>query len=299
VRICYLDESGTAEFTGGTSHFILLGLSIQGETWRTKDTEITTIKQRYGLERAEVHTGWLTRRYLEQERIPGFETMGVAERRNAVQQVRDAMLIKKAALKGPASVAEDRKNYKKTASYIHLTLGERRQLLQDIAAAISRWEDCRLFAECTDKQTFGVTAPRTPPFEEAFEQVVTRFHQYLGDLSPREHGLLVQDHNDTVAWRLTELMRHFHRRGTRWRELPFLVETPLFVDSSLTSMVQVADVCAYALRRYCEKGEANLFDLIFPRFHRSAGRLVGARHYTNRDRPPPGRRCTCRICIEH
>lgn len=299
MRICYLDESGTAELGGGTSHFVLLGLSVQGETWRTKDAEITAIKQRYGLERAEVHTGWLTRRYLEQERIAGFEAMGVADRRNAVQRARDAMLIQKAALKGPASVAEDRKNYKKTASYIHLALEERRQLLRDIAAAIGRWEDCRLFAECTDKRTFGGTTPRTPPFEEAFEQVVTRFHQYLSDLSPQEHGLLVQDHNDTVARRLTELMRLFHQRGTRWRELPFLVETPLFVDSSLTSMVQVADVCAYALRRYCEKEEAEFLNPIFHRFQRSAGRLVGARHYINRDRPPPDRRCVCRICVEH
>jgi hypothetical protein len=172
-----------AVYTGGTSHFVLLGLSIQGETWRTKDAEITTIKRRYGLERAEVHTGWLTRRYLEQERIAGFEAMGVADRRSAVQQARDTMLIKKAALKGPASVAEDRKNYKKTAPYIHLTLAERRQLLRDIALVVRQWDDCRLFAECTDKRTFGGVSPRTPPYEEAFEQVVTRFHQYLGGLA--------------------------------------------------------------------------------------------------------------------
>ncbi|MBI4011386.1 MAG: DUF3800 domain-containing protein [Candidatus Rokubacteria bacterium] len=77
-----------------------------------------------------------------------------------------------------------------------------------------------------------------------------------------------------------------------------MVETPLFVDSTLTSMVQVADVCAYATRRFCENAETALFDVIFPCFNRDAGRLVGMRHYTNRAERS-GYRCTCRICSEH
>jgi hypothetical protein len=56
VRICYLDESGTPELQGGTSHFVLVGLSIQGETWKAKDAEVTAIKRRFGLEREEIHT---------------------------------------------------------------------------------------------------------------------------------------------------------------------------------------------------------------------------------------------------
>jgi len=298
MRFCYLDESGVPELTGGTTHFVLLGLSIQGETWKAKDDEVSRIKRRYGLEHAEIHTGWLTRRYLEQERIPGFEGLGVDDRRVAVQKERDAFLVRKAALHGPAAVANDRKNFNKTRAYIHLTLAERRQLLRDITAAVAGWDDCRLFAECTDKRTFGGLPPRTPPFEEAFGQVVSRFHRFLDDQHPQEHGLLVQDENDTMAARLTHLMRVFHDRGTRWTTLPLIVETPLFVDSKLTSMVQVADVCAYATRRFCELTETELFDVIFPRFHRSGGRLVGVRHYTNRYEPV-GRRCVCRICVEH
>lgn len=89
-------------------------------------------------------------------------------------------------------------------------------------------------------------------------------------------------------------MRVFHERGTRWTDqIRLLVETPLFVDSQLTSLVQVADVCAYAARRFCEKGEAELFNLIFPRFHQAGTRLVGVRHYTGR------RQCTCQICLRH
>jgi len=298
MRFCYLDESGTEQLTGDTSHFVLVGLSIQGESWKAKDAEISTIKQRYGIRGAEVHAGWVARRYLEQERIPDFESLSIADRRLAVQNSRDAFLIKKAALHGTKAVQTDRKNFAKTKPYIHLTLTERRQLLQDICGAVLAWDDCRLFAECTDKRTFGGVAPRTSPFEEAFSQVVSRLHRFLDDQRPREHGLLVQDNNETMAARLTHLMQEFHDRGTRWTQLPLIVETPLFVDSSLTSMVQVADVCAYATRRFCELGETQLFNLIFPKFNRAGNRLVGVRHYTNRE-GPSGRWCACRICSEH
>src|ERR1039457_4092702 len=61
----------------------------------------------------------------------------------------------------------------------------------------------------------------------------------------------------------------------------------------LTVGVQLADLCAYALRRYCENGETDLFDRIWTRFHRVAGHVVGIRHYAR------GKNCTCRICAEH
>jgi hypothetical protein len=61
----------------------------------------------------------------------------------------------------------------------------------------------------------------------------------------------------------TSLMRRFHKRGTLWTRIQRLIETPLFVDSSLTSLVQIADLCGYALRRYLENGERDLFERIF------------------------------------
>jgi len=298
MRFCYLDESGTAELSGPESHFVLLGLSIPGTTWKIKDQEVTLIKRRYGLERAEVHAGWLARRYVEQERIADFENLSTADRRKEVQTRREAILLRKAALRGPASVQGDRKNFAKTAAYIHLTLTERRQLLRDLADKIDSWDDCRLFAECIDKTTFGGRPPRVPPYEEAFEQVVSRFHRFL-EVCGGENGLLLQDQNQTVMRRLTEMMRAFHERGTRWTsQIGLIVETPLFVSSDLTSMVQMADVCAYATRRFCDYRETDLFDRIFSRFNRVGTRLVGVRHYTNRSEAS-GRWCSCRICAEH
>jgi len=49
VYICYIDESGTPEVHGNTSHYVLAGLSVPIWHWRTCEDEITAIKNRYAL----------------------------------------------------------------------------------------------------------------------------------------------------------------------------------------------------------------------------------------------------------
>jgi hypothetical protein len=109
----------------------------------------------------------------------------------------------------------------------------------------------------------------------------------------RAIGLIAHDHDDTSADRLTQLMRHFHASGTMWNNITRIIETPFFVDSRLTVGVQLADLCAYAIRRYCENGEIDLFNRIYPRGHRSGGKTVGMRHYVR------GGGCGCTICTDH
>ena len=88
-------------------------------------------------------------------------------------------------------------------------------------------------------------------------------------------------------------MKGFHFRGTLWTTIKHIIETPLFVDSQLTSMVQISDLCAYALRRYLENGEEELFDLIFTRADRKGGVAVGVRHFAD------PLICECKICEGH
>jgi hypothetical protein len=47
MYLCYIDESGTPEIPGNTSHFILAGLSIPIWHWRSADRGITMILRRY------------------------------------------------------------------------------------------------------------------------------------------------------------------------------------------------------------------------------------------------------------
>lgn len=294
MHLCYIDESGVPEVGRGTSHFVLLGLSIEAWDWGRQDHAVAVVKRKFELADAEIHTGWMTRRYLEQEKIPNFQDLSWNDRRSQVRQERSAQLIKVDALKGSNAARELRKGYRKTDPYIHLTLDERKSFLREIADQIGGWGNTRLFCHSIDKTSFASGPPTIPPREEAFTHVVSRFQRYLQDIGgPQTIGLLAHDHDDTSAGRITQLMRQFHASGTMWTTITRIIETPFFVDSRLTVGVQLADLCAYATRRYCEKGEEDLFNRIWPRFHRVGTRVVGIRHYVG------SKVCTCRICSEH
>ena len=84
MYLCYIDESGTPEIPGNTSHFVLAGLSIPISYWRNADREVSQVLGAYGLENEELHTAWLLRKYLDQTKIPNFEQLDWASRRSAV-----------------------------------------------------------------------------------------------------------------------------------------------------------------------------------------------------------------------
>lgn len=297
MYLCYIDESGTPDIPGNTSHFILAGLSIPIWHWRDCDREVEAIKKKYALSDAEIHVAWILRPYLEQTRIPDFASLDYRQRRSQVESFRKAEILRLQRAKNPKLYKQTRKNYEKTDAYIHLTYDERRNLIREIAQRIANWGFARLFAECVDKVHFDPSrAPQTID-EQSFEQIVSRFERYLqimGKNNPAIQclGLLVHDNNETVAKKHTELMKSFYQRGTIWTQVKNIIETPLFVDSQLTSMVQIADVCAYALRRYLENGEEELFDLVFQRADRKDNIVVGVRHFTNLT-------CTCKVCMAH
>lgn len=290
MQICYLDESGNYVRKGTTPYFVLLGLAIPAVSWRGHDAEVAKVLHSHNLI-GEVHTAWMARRYPEQERISGFEKLDASERRTAVLRERKIDLGK-AALGSRKAVTTLGRNYRKSDRYVHLTRDERLAILRTLADMIGTWNDAILFADAQHKAAHPTTSRDDRILEFAFEQVVSRFHHYL-ERSKIVPGILVQDQNDTASTRLTTLARRYHERGTPWATYTRIVETPLFVDSCLTSMVQLADLCAYAVRRFFENGETDLFDRIYNRFDRSSGKLVGLRHYTGRST------CTCRVCGDH
>ncbi|OGO65583.1 MAG: hypothetical protein A2029_08395 [Chloroflexi bacterium RBG_19FT_COMBO_47_9] len=296
MYLCYIDESGTSDIPGNTSHFILAGLSIPIWHWKDCDREIETIKKRYDLENKEIHVAWILRPYLEQTRIDDFEVLDFKQRRSKVEQYRKAELLKLQRSKNRKLYKQTRKNYRQTDNFIHLTYRERQTLIADIAKRISKWGFARLFAECVDKIYFDPNKADRSIDEQCFEQLVSRFEQYLqikgkGGSEPCL-GLLIHDNNETIAKKHTGLMKAFHQSGTLWTKISNIIETPLFVDSQLTSMVQIADICAYALRRYLENGEDLIFNLIFQRADRKDDIVVGIRHFTNP-------KCACKICTLH
>ena len=290
MHLCYIDESGTPDQPGNTSHYVLAGLSIPDQFWKQHHEQLESIKGQYGLEDTEIHAAWMMRKYIEQQSIPGFAWMSAERRRSEVRRRRISEMLRLQKVNA-RQYKQTRKNYQKTEAYIHLTLDERVQVVTDIAERISSWGVARLFAECIDKVHFDSAIAGTTVHEQAFEQIVSRFERFLRNRQS-DYGLLIHDNNPTVAKRHTKLMKSFLQRGTLWTQIEHVIETPMFVDSQLTSMVQMADLCAYAIRRYLENSETDLFDLVFQRADRVGGTSVGIRHFTNQD-------CSCKICTSH
>jgi len=295
MYLCYMDESGTSALPGTTSHFILVGLSVPIWHWRDCDREISAIKRKYDIGDAEIHTAWIARKYLEQNKIKNFKSLSYSQRRSEVQKYRKTQILKLQKSNNSKAYRQTRKNFERTEEYIHLTYDERKALLVELAKCVSGWGFARLFGECIDKIFFDPTKTTQSIDEQTFEQVVSRFEQYLestGNNEHRNYGLLIHDNNHTVSKKHTELMCEFFKDGTLWTKVHNIIETPLFVDSKLTSMVQIADLCSYSIRRYLENGEDELFDHIFNRADRRYGLAVGVRHYTDRG-------CKCKICSSH
>lgn len=295
MYLLYIDESGVVDLSGGTNHFVLCGLAIPAEDWKRCDSKINLLKSKYRLQDVELHAGWMARRYVEQEKIASFESLTDLERRNKVEQERKQFLRLTAATKSQKQLREKSKQYSKTSPFIHLTLNERINCLRDAADELSKWQNARLFAEAIDKVACGYS-PDTI-FENAFSQVITRFQTFLDNrgraIQEDLSGLVIQDNNPTVSLKLTKLMRKYHKHGTIWRDITRIVETPLFVDSELTSMVQLADLCAYSIRRFFDANEDDFFNRFYSRFDRSGERVVGIRHYTG------SKSYDCRVCKDH
>lgn len=294
VYFCYIDESGTPEVPGNTSHYVLAGLAIPISFWKTCERGITQIKQKYALENSEVHTGWIVRKYIEQSKIVGFDTMNYDLRRYEVEKIRKAELLNLQKNPNKNLYKQTRKNYRQTVAYIHLTLNERLSFIRDLADLIGSWTCARIFAECINKIHFDPIRAKHSVDEQALEQLVSRFEQYMKIISKSTgnsslYGTLIHDNNETVSKKHTALMKSFHKHGTLWTSIEHIIETPFFVNSELTSLVQIADLCSFSLRRYFENSEADLLERIQSRFDRKDGKIVGIRHFTDSN-------CRCVFC---
>jgi hypothetical protein len=166
---------------------------------------------------------------------------------------------------------------------------ERLAVYKDVLAVVGRSRWLRVFGAAIHKQAVSPDEP----MEYAFEQICNRFDRYLARLHKRgdtQRGLIVLDESayETALQRLTT---DFRTIGHRWGKLHNLCDVPLFVNSRATRMIQLADMIAFAIRRYYERGDATGFDIIAPCVDAQGGAIHGLTH-----RIPAGERCGCLAC---
>lgn len=114
MYLCYIDESGTSDIPGNTSHFVLAGISIPIWCWKEYDNQINKIKKDFSLEGEEIHVAWMLRKYIEQDKIPDFDKLDYKQRYYEVNRIRKAEIFK-------LQRSKNRKLYHRTKKMILLT----------------------------------------------------------------------------------------------------------------------------------------------------------------------------------
>lgn len=175
MHLCYVDESGTPDLPGNTSHFVLAGVSIPIRRWKECDQQVMAIKDRFRLPGKEIHAAWLARSYPEQRAIPDFENLPDDQRRSRITQSRQQELLRLQRSGNSRQYRQTKKNYRHTDAFIHLAHAERLDFLRAIADCVASWGYARLFAECVDKIHHVGARPALSVDEQAFEQLVSRF----------------------------------------------------------------------------------------------------------------------------
>lgn len=84
----------------------------------------------------------------------------------------------------------------------------------------------------------------------------------------------------------------FRTLGTRWGVIRRLADTPFFVDSRASRVIQLADHVAYAVFRRYQAGDAQYFDLVASKFDEEDGVVHGLAH---KEIGNPG--CMCPACL--
>ena len=119
----------------------------------------------------------------------------------------------------------------------------------------------RLFASVLEKSKYS----GKDIAQIAFEQLCSRFDQFLGRLHKRhnntQRGLIIFDKCATER-EIQALAREFKTSGHSFGVTRNLAEVPVFVDSEASRTIQLADLVAYALLRNFEHGDPTLFELI-------------------------------------
>lgn len=152
------------------------------------------------------------------------------------------------------------------------------------------FDTARAFACAIHKASF----PDRDPMEMAFEDLCSRFDLYLERLrysGDRQRGLIILD-NSAHETSLIDLARDFRTVGTKWRVIRHLADTPMFLDSKSSRIVQVADHIAYAVFRRYDQQDTSYFDIIANRFDTHDGVLHGLSHLHRKYST-----CMCPACM--
>jgi len=307
MLLCFVDESGSPDSPNQDEVFVLAGVVLPFQLWGNLDAEVEGIKRRYSLAGHELHTAELYSHYKELkelEQIPGFQQLP-ADKRPSTVIAHWNKLAKRQKLK-PKTLKRMRKQ---RCHYIHLTRSECLGLLKEICDLMVRHKECSelsVICEAVEVKQFS-SGPANGTAVQArdaltvftFGQLLQTFQRQLdakvsilarlsGSLSRKQvsgPGLIVHDNTNRAS--IIQLYSRLRAEGATQARLKHSIgPTPLFVDSKLTNMIQLADLAAVAVRKYLRTDDPILYDALEPA-------IEHASHFCG------GRACDCRICARY
>ena len=131
----------------------------------------------------------------------------------------------------------------------------------------------RLFASVIKKSS----VIQRDVIELAFEQLASRFDQYLMRLHKQndtQRGIIIFD-KSTYESTIQALATDFRTIGHNWGIIRNFSEVPLFLDSRASRLIQLADLIAYGIFRWYERGDDRFFPIIKDRFDAQGGAVHG------------------------
>jgi hypothetical protein len=153
-----------------------------------------------------------------------------------------------------------------------------------------------VFAVIMEKASFV----GSDPIQKTCEELAGHFDAFLAFLETtrpnpqgghKERGLMIFDESNHQKT-LHALLTQYRTTGASFGRIHHLAEIPMFTDSRLTRMLQVADLVAYAAFRRYEHSDAKYFDMILDKFHQTGGKLHSLVHLNrNKDN------CYCPACM--
>lgn len=134
------------------------------------------------------------------------------------------------------------------------------------------------------------------PIQRTCEELSGHFDAYLTRLEvdqgrDKQLGLMIFDESNH-ARTLHALLSQYRTTGARFGRVKHIAEVPMFADSKLTRVLQIADFVAYAIFRRYERGDSSFLDLIIHKFDEAQGRLHGLVHLV-----ADYKGCYCPACV--
>lgn len=171
----------------------------------------------------------------------------------------------------------------------------RHELLRDLSSLLGEFRKSARhpFALFATVRSPGAV-PTANPLQRTFEEQFLRFNEMLrrlGDTGDEPRGMVVAD-KARYERTLQPIARRWREEGTRFKRLDRLLEVPLFVDSSITVLIQLADLVAHATYLAYARNSWELHDRMLHGFDEADGVIHGLVHLT-----PTHHSCLCLACV--